>query len=144
MTGIREWAQKRVESKSFEEHSVLGKAIKYFLKYYDGLIMFCKIEGAPIDNNRMEEKLKIVIRGRKTSHFYKTANGAGVANVLISLIATADQAGINAYNYLITLQKNRDAIKENPKNWLPWNYLETLAQANVTEKSIEFDIIDGS
>lgn len=142
MTKLYEWAQKKTELESFEEYSALGKAIKYFIKYYDGLIMFCKVLGAPIDNNRMEEKLKIIIRGRKTSHFYKTVNGAGVANVLISLIATADQAGISAYNYLIALQRNRDSVKAHPKNWLPWNYLETLAQIKATEKSTELDIIE--
>ncbi len=141
MTTIHAWAQKKTESASFEEHSALGKAIKYFLKYYDGLIMFCKVEGAPIDNNRMEEKLKIVIRGRKTSHFYKTANGAGVANVLISLIATADQAGINSYEYLIALQRNRDAVKENPKNWLPWNYQKTLAEKNTMTDSLAMEAV---
>ena len=88
MISIRDWAQKKVASDSFEEYSGLGKAIRYFLKYYNELIMFCTTLGAPIDNNRMEEKLKIVIRGRKTSHFYKTVNGAGVANVLISLIVS--------------------------------------------------------
>ena len=125
-------------SDTFEEHSALGKAIKYFLKYYEGLIMFCVELGAPIDNNRMEEKLKIVIRGRKTSHFYKTVNGAGVANVLISLIATADQAAVNSYEYLQTIQRYHQAVKENPKNWLPWNYLVTLENMKIAKHSPEF------
>lgn len=144
MTSIREWAEKRMESKSFEEHSALGKAIKYFLKYYDGLIMFCVALGAPIDNNRMEEKLKIVIRGRKTSHFYKTVNGAGVANVIISLIATAAQAGANSYDYLVALQKNRESVKANPKNWLPWTYEKTLEKINTTENALELEVINSS
>ena len=144
MTSIRDWAQKKTESDSFEEYSALGKAIKYFLKYYPGLIMFCVALGMPIDNNRMEEKLKIVIRGRKTAHFYKTANGAGVANVIISLIATAAQAGVSSYDYLIALQKNRELVKANPKNWLPWNYLDTLAQINATENVPELEVINTS
>ena len=81
-----------------------------------------------IDNNRMEEKIKIPIRGRKTAHFYKTAIGAQVANVLISLIATADGAGINVYDYLIALQQNQARVKENPINWLPWNYKKFLQE----------------
>ena len=144
MISIREWAYKKMESESFEEYSALGKAIKYFLKIYDGLIMFCMVLGAPIDNNRMEEKLKIVIRGRKTSHFYKTVNGAGVANVIISLIATADQAGENSYDYLVALQKNRDKVKANPKNWLPWNYQKTLAEANAIKHLPAMEVVDSS
>jgi hypothetical protein len=53
----------------------------------------------------MEEKLKIVIRGRKSAHFYKTIKGAHVANVLISLIATTDQAHKNVFDYLQELQR---------------------------------------
>jgi hypothetical protein len=144
MMSLREWAHKKMASESFEEYSALGKAIKYFLKYYPGLIMFCVALGAPIDNNRMEEKLKIVIRGRKTSHFYKTVNGAGVANVIISLIATAAQAGANSYDYLVTLQKNRDQVKANPKNWLPWNYQETLAEENTIEHLPAIEVVNSS
>lgn len=138
MTSLHQWATNKMASDSFEEHSALGKAIQYFLKYYEGLVMFCVELGAPIDNNRMEEKLKIVIRGRKTSHFYKTITGAGVANVLISLIATADQAGANSYEYLQAIQRHHQAVKENPKNWLPWNYLVTLENMRIAKDLPEF------
>ena len=127
MQEIRDWGLKRKASDVFEEHSAMGKAINYFLRHYDQLIMFCVEEGALIDNNRMEEKLKIVIRGRKTSHFYKTAIGAGVANVLISLIATAYGAEVNIFDYFQALQKNKKEVKENPTVWLPWNYEQSLA-----------------
>jgi hypothetical protein len=128
MESLKAWALKQQSSPEFEEHSAMGKAIKYLLRHYDKLISFCVVAGALIDNNRMEEKLKIVIRGRKTSHFYKTPVGAQVANVLISLIATADGAGVNVFDYLMTLQKNQEAIKRNPGKWLPWNYLEQLSK----------------
>jgi hypothetical protein len=144
MTSIHEWVIKKMESEDFEEYSALGKAIKYFHKYYDGLSMFCVVLGAPIDNNRMEEKLKIVIRGRKTAHFYKTVNGAGVANVIISLIATAAQADINSYDYLVALQKNRSKVKENPKNWLPWNYEKTVSEANIIEHLSAIEVVNSS
>jgi len=126
MEAIRDWCEAKMAADDFEEHSALGKAIKYFLRHYDRLILFCVEPGALIDNNRMEEKLKIVIRGRKTTHFYKTANGAGVANVLISLIATAYGAGENVYDFLMALQKNKQHVKSNPANWMPWNYKNAL------------------
>ena len=129
MQSLKEWAIEQTKRKSFEEHSAYGKAIKYFLNHYDKLVQFCLVEGAPIDNNKMEEKLKIPIRGRKSSHFYKTVNGAGVANVLISLIATTMQAKENVYEYLLALQKNREKLKDNPSAWLPWHYRETLAKS---------------
>lgn len=126
MQSLRDWALQKQAGEAFEEHSALGKAIGYFLKHYERLILFCVEPGALIDNNRMEEKLKIVIRGRKTAHFYKTPTGAGVANVLISLITTADQAQENIFDYLQALQKNQSQVKRHPTDWLPWTYRQTL------------------
>ena len=135
MQAIRDWAAKKLEEEDFEEYSALGKAINYFLRHYDKLILFCIEPSALIDNNRMEEKLKILIRGRKMAHFYKTVNGAGVGNVLISLIATAYDADENVYDYLVALQKHRQHVKENPAIWLPWNYKKTLNSIETTLKN---------
>jgi len=135
MQAIRDWAVGTAEKEDFEEYSALGKAVQYFLKHYDRLILFCVEPNALIDNNRMEEKLKIVIRGRKASHFYKTVNGAGVANVLTSLIATAYGSNENVYDYLLALQKNQQDVKENPKAWLPWNYKKTLENIEISSKN---------
>jgi len=134
MEAIRKWSVDTAEKEDFEEYSALGKAIQYFLKHYDRLLLFCMEPNALIDNNRMEEKLKIVIRGRKTAHFYKTVNGAGVSNVLTSLIATAYGADENVYDYLLALQQNKRDVKENPKAWLPWNYRKTLGDIEVSSK----------
>lgn len=135
MQSIYEWAINKRNSKVFEEHSAYGKAINYFINHYDKLRMFCVVEGALIDNNRMEEKLKIPIRGRKTAHFFKTPNGAGIANVLISLFATTAQAKENVYEYFLALQKNRDKVKANPSAWLPWNFREMLSLENSNQQS---------
>lgn len=135
MKAIREWAENKLAAEDFEEYSALGKAICYFLKHYDKLILFCIEPGALIDNNRMEEKLKIIIRGRKTSHFYKTVNGAGVANVLVSLIATAYNADENVYDYLVALQRHQQHVKEKPEAWLPWSYKKTLSEIEVVAKN---------
>lgn len=45
---------------------------------------------------------------------------------LISLIATADQAQENIFDYLQALQKNKSHVKLNPADWPPWTYRETL------------------
>jgi hypothetical protein len=126
MEKIHAWADKRKTANSFEEHSALGKAINYYLRHYEKLTLFCKEPGALIDNNKMEEKIKIIIRGRKTAHFYKTAIGAEVANVLISLIATTYGCGENLFDYFQALQKHQVAIKASPAQWMPWCYQATL------------------
>lgn len=126
MEKLKYWAEEKKKAPTFEENSPLGKAINYLLKHYNNLIMFCMMASALIDNNRMEETLKIIIRSRKTSHFYKTVIGAQVANVLLSVIATAHRADTNIFEYLLALQKNRTAVRENPSAWLPWCYENQL------------------
>jgi transposase len=137
MAKIRDWAEKRKRADSFEEHSTLGKAINYYLRHYPKLTLFCQVPGALIDNNQMEEKLKIIIRGRKTSHFYKTAIGAGVANVLTSIIATAYGCKANLFDYFQALQKHQAAVKASPAQWMPWNYEDTLE--NITKEKLAPD-----
>ncbi|MCB1827925.1 MAG: IS66 family transposase, partial [Coxiellaceae bacterium] len=142
MQAILRWVNEQESSADYEAHSALAKAMSYFKKHYERLILFCVEPGVPIDNNRMEEKLKIPIRGRKTAHFYKTVMGAGVANVLISILATADQAGENIFDYLNALQRHYPSIKENPSNWLPWNYRAMIEKTN--QKKLNPDRADGN
>jgi len=117
---IQSWCEDQVNSPECEQHSGLIKACNYFLKHYEGLTQFCKTPGAPIDNNLMEQGLKIKIRSRKTSHFYKTQTGADVANVLTSVIATAYRYDCNPFDYLNNIQRNGEAVKATPKDWMPW------------------------
>ena len=83
-----------------EHNSGLGNAMRYFIKHFDGLTQFCKVEGAPIDNNRMEAALKWVVRDRKNAMFHKTLLGATIADIVTSIIATAANACINVFDYL--------------------------------------------
>jgi transposase len=122
---IRRWGQSHLEE--VEANSSLGKAIKYFLKHFDGLSAFCRIEGAKLDNNEMEATLKLVIRGRKNSLFFKTQAGADIADVLTSVIATCDKINANSFEYLTLLQKHYSEVLKNPDLWMPWNYRNTLS-----------------
>lgn len=71
--------------------------------------------------------LKLIIRQRKNSLFYKNDFSAYVGSLLTSLIAICIQAGINAMDYFVALQDNHSAVFANPANWLPWNFEATLA-----------------
>ena len=57
-----------------EQNSGLGKAIAYFECPFDRLTLFCKIEGAKIDNNEMEAALMLTGRNRNYAYFYKLAD----------------------------------------------------------------------
>jgi transposase len=84
------------------------------------------VPGAPLENNTAERALKLAIRQRKNSLFYKTDYSAYIASMLTSLIATCLQAGVNALDYLVALQEHRAAVFHDPAAWLPWNYHTNL------------------
>jgi transposase len=44
--------------------------------------------------------------------------------VITSVVATAHHAGVNAFDYLVALQRHVEAVKRPPERWLPWNYRE--------------------
>ena len=116
------WCQNKQSEDGFEEHSCLGKAIAYFLRHYEKLIAFCVFSGMPIDNNRMEETLKLVIRGRKSYMFFKTVSGASVGNICMTMIMTAYRAEENPLEYFTALQRHHIDMQKSPELWMPWNY----------------------
>ena len=74
----------------------------------------------------MERALKLFIRQRKNSLFYRTEHSAYIASVLTSVIATCIHAGGNALEYLVALQEHRAEVFANPEAWLPWSYQAQL------------------
>ena len=108
-------------------NSSLGKAIVYMQNHWETLTRFLSVPGAPLDNNLVERALKLFIRQRKNSLFYKTAYSAYIASVLTSLIATCLYAGVNAVEYLVALQEHRAEVFAAPEAWFPWTYQANLA-----------------
>ena len=89
--------------------------------------MVCRSKFATEPNNLAERLLKLFIRQRKNSLFYKTPHSAYIASVLTSLIATCIYAGVNAVDYLVALQENRREVFSDPEAWLPWVYASSRA-----------------
>lgn len=83
--------------------------------------------GAPLDNNLVERALKLFIRQRNNSLFYKSEYSAYIASVLTSLIATCLYAGVNVLDYLVALQEHRTEVLADPAAWLPWTYATSRA-----------------
>ena len=126
MTTLKRWMELQIKEKKVEPNSSLGKSFQYMLKHWEGLTRFLDVPGAYLDNNLTERALKIPIRSRKNSLFYKTENGAFVGGVLTSIIHTCMMAKENPLEYLIALQKNKRALLKSPQDWLPWTYKTTL------------------
>jgi transposase len=121
------WLNNQLVYEQMESNSGLGTGVRYMLRHRVPLTTFLRVAGAPLDSSWAERAIKIAIRHRRNSLFYKTTKGAEVGDCLMSLIYTAQVNGINPYDYLNTLQRNADAVKANPAHWLPWNYASTLA-----------------
>ena len=66
--------------------------------------------------------MKKVILHRENAMFYKTENGAHVADVYMSLIYTCELCGANPFDYLTELQRHAPEVAANPASWMPWNY----------------------
>ena len=75
----------------------------------------------------MERALKLFIRQRKNSLFFRTEHSASIASVITSLIATCLYAGVNALEYLVALQEHRREVASDPAAWLPWTYAASRA-----------------
>jgi transposase len=126
MEDLRCWMAEQFDEKKVEPNSGLGDAILYTQKRWDRLTRFLQVPGVPLDNNAAERILKKAILSRKNSYFYKTARGAHVGDMFMSLIHTAELVKANPFEYLTEMQKHAKQAKNNPSQWMPWNYQETM------------------
>jgi transposase len=126
MEELRVWLNTPFAERKVEPNSGLGMAMRYLLKHWERLTLFLRQPGAPLDNNIAERALKKAILHRKNSLFYKTANGARVGDLFMSLIHTCELSGANPFDYLTQLQLHADELARSPSAWMPWNYPATL------------------
>jgi transposase len=102
-------------------------------KHWEKLTLFLREPGAPLDNNVCERALKKAILHRKNALFYRTDNGARVGDLYMSLIYTAELCGTNPFDYLVSLQRHREAMAKNPGDWMPWTYQEACSRLETEE-----------
>lgn len=126
MDSLHTWLTNQWQYHQVEPNSQLGQAIAYMLRHWSALTRFLTVPGVPLDNSFAERLIKVAIRHRRNSLFYKTTNGAKVGDGLMSIIQTARLARVNAFDYLNALQHHAGAVVTNPADYLPWNYQQTL------------------
>jgi hypothetical protein len=126
MTAFHNWLTQQLDEKKAEPNSDLGKAILYVLNHWQELTQFLRIPGAPLDNNICEQGLKMAIRHRRNSLFYKTVHGAYIGDMFMSLIHTCHFAGANPFDYLTMLQKQSSEVFKHPDRFMPWNYKDAI------------------
>jgi hypothetical protein len=111
--------------------TVTAAAIHYAkgqLKYFSNYLLDGRLE---ISNNRAERSIKPFVIDRKNFLFANTPRGAKSAAVIFSLIQTAKENGLNAYDYLTYVFKHAPNwdIRNNVNMLdllLPWNYAARL------------------
>jgi transposase len=135
MKELETWFKKQFAERKVEPNSGLGEAILYMQKYWDKLTLFLRQAGAPLDNNIVEQALKMAILHRKNALFYKTQNGARVGDLFMSLIHTCQLCGANAFDYLTELQRHRRELFQTPAEWMPWNYRNALERGVASGES---------
>ena len=133
MEQLRKWGQEQLARHKTEPNSGLGKAITYFERHWNALTLFLRAPGAPLDNNVCERALKKAVLHRKNALFYRTVHGAEVGDIFMSLIHTCELNQVNAFEYLVQLQRHAAEVTASPAEWMPWNYTAKLAAVGVSE-----------
>jgi len=129
MAELQRWMLAEFDEKRVEPNSGLGDAFQYLLKRWDKLTLFLRVPGAPLDNNICERALKMAIRHRNNSLFYRSQRGAHVGDIYMALIYTAELHGENPFEYLVALLTHPAEVAADPSAWLPWTFRATLARA---------------
>lgn len=126
MAEIETWMKAQFTENRIEPNSGLGEALNYLLKRWDKFTLFLRLPGVPLHNNICERALKMAIRHRNNSLFYRSQHGAEVGDIYMTLIHTAELNGANPFDYLTALQLHARAVETSPQEWMPWNYRDTL------------------
>ncbi|MGH2907519.1 MAG: IS66 family transposase [Solirubrobacterales bacterium] len=130
MAELQRWMRAELDDKRVEPNSGLGGAFEYLLKRWDQLTLFLRVPGAPLENNICERALKMAIRHRNNSLFYRSQRGARVGDIYMTLIYTAELHGENPFEYLVALFTHPADVAADPAAWLPWTFRATLARAS--------------
>jgi transposase len=132
MEELHAWLGRQFDERRVEPNSALGGSIAYMLRHWEKLTLFLRVAGAPLDNNICERVLKMAIRHRRNSLFYKTPHGAHVGDIFMSLIHTCGFCRANPLEYLTEIDRHADEVASNPGDWMPWNYRQTLTATAVS------------
>lgn len=103
--------------------TLLGKAIRYTLRFWSRLTQFLTDGRVPLSNNHTEQAIKQVVIGRKNFLFaYSPAGARALAN-LYALVETAKANAREPWAYLkqVLTELPRASTVEQIEALLPWN-----------------------
>lgn len=131
-----------VESLNVLEGSSLGNAAGYALNNKAGLLGYLKDGRIEISTNWIEGNIRKFVIGRKNFVAIDTVAGARASAVCYSLVLTAQDNGLNVYEYLKYLfqelpKRRKDKEGAILENCLPWS--KTLPPECYLDPKSEFD-----
>jgi len=103
--------------------SLLGKAVRYVLKFSKHLRHYATTGDVPISNNAAERLFRKFVIGRKNWIFSSSEDGARSLAVLYSLVLTCTHNGIPVFEYLsdvihrLGVEKDTDYASMLPRAW---------------------------
>jgi transposase len=99
----------------------MGKAVGYAQRQWDALNVYATDGRLSIDNNAAERALRDIAVGRKNWLFFQSESGGRTAAIILSLLKTAEAAGVNTLDYfrdvLVRIDRERDWTKLLPAAW---------------------------
>lgn len=122
MDNLKTWCEEMIAGKDIEPNSILATEITYLLNHWDGLTSFLRVEGAELDNNELEQKLRLQVLNRKNWLFYKTETGALIGDIICSFLKTCEASAVNPFDYFVWVMNNKDLVKACPENYFPWKF----------------------
>jgi len=118
---LKEWMQR--EYPKVLPNNPTGKAMSYFLKRWEKLIVYTTDGSLKIDNNPVENAVRPVAIGRKNYLFAGSHEAAQRAAMVYSLFATCRYHQINPYDWLKDiLQRMHLYTTSNMEELLPQNW----------------------
>jgi len=120
--------------------SPMGKAVHYALAQWDALNVYAADGRLEIDNNRSERAMKPLAVGRKNWLFVQNEAGGKTAAIVMSLVMTAEAAGVNVKLYLRDVLQ-RIASETDVEKLLPHAWKEHFEAEVVARRDAIIDLL---
>ena len=121
-------AKRLLADKIVTPNSDIGGDCQYVLNHEPELRGFHTHEKAPLHNNLTERIVAYIVLLRKNIHFFKNETGAVVADTIFSVGLSAFLIGINVFQYFRLAMLNKESVRKNPEDWLPWIFAERFPE----------------
>ena len=123
LKNFSDWCYKK--SVSVLPSGKLGAAFQYCVNHMDKFVNILKDGRLELSNNRAERAVKEIVMGRKNWLFSQSSTGAKAMAIIMSILETAKQNGLDQFkyiNYLLDKLSNELSLLDSQRleAYLPW------------------------